>query len=105
RSRAVRAADAVLRRQRRARADAVRRRIDLVDRAPVARLLRGRRARMGVSWTPRHARAGIRESSGAGGNRRHGCRADARPPVERRRAMIRAIWGMARNDLAVWLRS
>src|SRR5262249_16387158 len=91
--------------QWRARADALRRRGDLDPCPSVSCLLCGRRAGMGVPRAQGDARADLRGHAGAGrrGARRGG--PDARPAVERRREMIRAPWGVARNDLAVWLRS
>src|SRR5206468_2202659 len=78
---------------------------DLAARAPVAHLLCGGRARVGVPRTAGDPRARLCGPAGAAGDRARRSGADAGPAVEGGREMIRAIWGMARNDLAVWLRS
>src|SRR6185436_13353631 len=77
----------------------------MVDRASVAGVLRRRRARMVVPRLARDARADLRGPPAAVGA---GCdcgRAHAGSPRPGKHPMMRAAWGMARNDLAVWLRS
>src|SRR5437667_333989 len=60
---------------------------------------------MGVPRPPRHAGAGLGGPAGAGVDRGRGGDPDARAPGEGSHPVIGAAWGMARNDLAVWLRS
>src|SRR5215467_8020042 len=60
---------------------------------------------MGIPWSPCDSRADIRELTRVGGHSDRHRSSHPRPFIERRSAMIGAIWGMARHDLAVWLRS